>query len=190
MAEVAFSTLKSRLNVELGDTSNLTFSSAEKDRFLETAINDAHVLVIGDDRSLTTVANQSEYDIPSDMTRVQEVAIDAYGDGYYDPVSKSAWKQTETKLAFVRAYKGIAAGKTILLRGIKKLAKTDLIPDRAQDYVLELAIIRALKFLSTRLATRFLKNDMTMAELLSAISEHKQEAARLQKSQPQEPVEV
>lgn len=180
MAALSISGLQTKLNTRLNDSTDRTFTSSEKTEFLTSAINDEHVFDIIRDESITTVAQQSSYDVSgtgiSDLT---DVAIDTLGDGYPDPIDRDAYEVIGDNLYFDMAHRGIPDGKTMILTGKQKLTANDSIPEFLHEYVLTLATIEAYRLLSATYTTRFLKNDVTLAEILQNIRDLENKANQL-----------
>src|SRR5882724_5397500 len=169
MAAADYTAVKSRFNTRLSDTSNVTFSSAEKDEFLTKAYNDGYNYGVTRDTSLATSSGTYSYTLPTGITNVFELYIDMDGtNAFRHPIERADYDVISTTL-YIRST--LPSGRALLLVGEKKYTTSDSMPDLNQDYVLELAHIEALKFLKSKLATRFLKNDITMAEILHAIGE-------------------
>jgi hypothetical protein len=54
MAALSFTQMRTRQNRRLKDSNDITFTSSEKDEFLETAIADPYVFDIARDTTITT----------------------------------------------------------------------------------------------------------------------------------------
>lgn len=177
MADITKSQLKVKFNTRLRDTTNVTWTSGEKDDILSAAILDPFVYIVDTDKTLVTVANQPEYTSP--VQAITDMQIDTNGDGYPKPVPREAYDLINGVIRFGRAYKGIPAGKTLYVTGEIKLTDFDTYPDMIQEYILQTAMAEAFEMLKTSLTSRFVKNDMTMSEIVQSISTHRAEAARL-----------
>ena len=171
------SQLKTKLNTRLRDGSNLTWSDVEKDDLLSAAIADPYAAIATTDTSITTVANQSTYVCP--MESITDLAVDLNGDSYPVSIPRDAYDCFDGNLVFTRAYKGLPAGKTLYITGMLKLDDSATFPYVLQEYVLNLAMGEAYRMLSTTLTSRFVKNDITQAEIMQKISQHAAEAQRL-----------
>lgn len=180
MPALSISQLQDKLNTRLGDATDRTYQSSEKTEFLNSAINDEYVFDIVRDDSITTVADQASYDISgTGVTDVIDVSIDIRGDGYPEPMARSAYDVVGDTLYFDGVYKGLPADKTLIILGRGKLTTTDTIPEFLQEYVLTLAHIEALMELATTYTTRFLKNDVTLSEIIAQKRELEAKANRL-----------
>lgn len=183
MAAQTFSQLRTRLDTSLSDSANKTFSTGEKDEFMTRAFNDPVVYKLIRDTSLTTTSTTATYTLPSTVTEPTDVGIDTTGDGFRITwLDRDSYDIIDGKLIFQSVQYPLMNGKTIYLYGKYKLTVSDSVPDFLQEYVLTLAEIEAFSFMKNKYATRFLKNDVTMAELLNGITERKQHAQELRKS--------
>jgi len=182
MAAQTFSELRDRLDTSLSDTTDRTFSSSEKDEFMTRAFNDPYVYKIVRNTSLTTVNVQASYTVPTTMTEVIDVQIDTLGDGYPSSLDRSTWQVVDGTLYFDAIQKYLPANKTIVLIGKQKLTVSDSVPDFLQEYVLTLAEMEAYSFMKNKYSTRFLKNDVTMAELVNSLVERRQHVQELRKN--------
>jgi hypothetical protein len=182
MAAKTFAELLTKFNTRLRDSSDVTFSSSEKTEMLTEAFNDPYVYTASRDTSLTTIASQANYTLPTGIEAVLELGIDINADGYYTKIDSSAYDVADGVISFSPEYKGLFSGKTLLIIGKKKLATTDTIPDKIQDYVLHLAMITAFETLITSFSTTFLTNDASMSDLQAAVARHERKAAQLRSS--------
>lgn len=182
MSDRSLSQLKTRLNTRLRDTGNLTFTSAEKDEMLIEAIADPYVYIADRDTSLTTVDSQSVYPMPDGFDDIYEIGIDINADGYVSPIPRSEYDVLNGNLIFASSSKTLTAGKTLHIYGKRKLTTTDIFPDKVQEYILSLAIVGAFEMLKTSLTTRFVKNDMTMTDIVKSIQTHEQRAEKYRRS--------
>lgn len=181
MAELSQSALLTRLNIQLRDADNRTFTAAEKTEVLDIAVNDPYVFIIARDDSTTTVADQARYTRPGNITKISHINL-LQTDGYEDTIDNQSWEEVGDEFIFDRTMQGLPASKTLVVYGKQKLTDVDLYPEMLQDYILIIARIHCFELLKTSLATRFLKNDITMSDLIQTINSLKQEAARLQRT--------
>lgn len=169
------------LNTELSDTANTTFTAAEKTQFLTKAINDPYVYSVTRDTSLTTLASTYSYTAPTGLDAIFELGLNIDGDGIFHQVPREDYDLINGVIYFNT--NSLPTGKTIQIVGKSKLTTvTSDFPTKVQDYIIELSIVNAFEFLKTKLTTRFLKNDMTMADIINSISTHKQRAAELRQA--------
>jgi hypothetical protein len=180
MAALSISGLQTKLSTRLNDSSDRTFSSSEKTEMLTSAIQNEHVYDIIRDDSNTTTANTASYDISgTGITDLTDVQVDVLGDGFGHPIDRDGYEVMGDTLYFDPAKKGIPADKTLILIGKQKLTESDQIPEFLQEYVLTLATVEAYRLLAATYTTRFLKNDVTLAEILRNIQDLENKAAQL-----------
>jgi hypothetical protein len=177
-----YSEMLDRLNTMLSDASDRVYSSSEKGEFLKSAYNDPLVFQIVRDTSLTTGTNDPDYTLPSTINEVLDVLVDVGGQGFPQRIDRSAWEVIGNTLYLDYTQQYIPSGKTIVLIGKQKLTTSDNLPNFLQEYVLHLASIYALEFLKNKFAGRFLKNDVSMTELIAALNTHRQRVQELRKS--------
>lgn len=182
MAQTTFSTLRGRGDVWLDDADNFAFTAAAKDEMMRTAIDDdPFVFKVIEDRSLTTTALTSVYPVDDSYGDIIEVRIDQWGDGFGTPVSPDGWDFIDGNLIFKPSHKMMPAGKTLILRVVQKLYNYDVLDEMLAAYVLHMFAANCMRVLVSRKTGRFLRNQTTLAELMSAMQEHKNEALRLQR---------
>lgn len=176
-----FTDLKTRLNTWLRDTQNLTFTDDEKTEILKEAVADPFVSYPVRDTSLTTASNDYTYTLPTGVRDVFEIGLDMNSDGIFHIVNPDSYDIINGEIHFND--KTIPSGITIQVVGNKKLDQdsTDF-PVQLQEYVLHLAMIAAFEMLKTSLTNRFLKNDMTMSDIIQSIATHQRRAEELRRS--------
>lgn len=184
MATFTSTQLKTRLNTKLRDSADRTFTSSEKDEFYTTACEDEYVYKIAQDTSLTVVAGSFSYAMPTGFTEVTDFGFDANGDGSVYYLDRNDWEVIDGNIILYRMVTGLPTGATITVVGKQKLTDSDVIPDYLTSYLLELCLIEAFEELKTSLTTRFLKNDISMSEIIANIGTHERKAARLRASLP------
>lgn len=173
-----FTALKVRFNTWLRDTQNLTFTDDEKTELLTAALNDPLATTVVRDTSLTTIAGTYSYTAPTGIGAIYELGLDLNGDGIFHLIPREQYDLINGAIYFNT--NALPAGKTIQIVGKSKLDATSAdIPVKVQDYVLHIAMVNAFEMLKTSLTTRFVKNDMTMSDIINSINTHKQEAVRL-----------
>lgn len=179
MAALSFSQMKTRGKVKLRDTTNVTLTDSEHTENLKSALYDPYVYIIDRDDNTTTVANQANYDVPDGMTEVTDIMIDLYDNGYPVRVERQGYDVINGVIYFDLRHQSIPDGKTMIIIGKAKLDENSLIPDFLQEYVFQLYMIETFEMIKTSLTTRFVKNDITMSEIIASINTHKSRAAEL-----------
>lgn len=184
MADLSYTQMYTRLNTWLRDGDDFTFSQVEKNEALGLAIDDPLVYVNDRDTSLSVTDNVTfSYQLPSGWTNVNNIAIDVYGDGSDKNIDRSAWWVTNGVLYFQRNYViSFPVGHSIILYGRHKLSNFDIIPNFLQEYVLCMAAANTIAYLRAGKTNRFLRNDVTMGEMLSSGQVYQARAAQLKRS--------
>lgn len=158
------------LNIRLGDTDNFTFTEAEKYEAIDESIKDPFVVedVFIDTESFST--SNFRQALPSTITTVTDILYRESSDEFPDPLPQSLWQIRGGYIYWdKRARWTLTNGYGIFLEGWLKYETTDTIDDPGlQEYVLNLSIYNTLKLLTGKLTNRFLKNDVSMAELVAA----------------------
>jgi hypothetical protein len=179
MASANFTAMKARLNLRLRNTNNRILSDPEVVEVLSNAYYDPFVYQISRDSSTTSVANQAQYQVPQVLDQVLDLFLDTNSDGYGDHIDGSAWEQMGDQIYFQRNHKGLLPGHPLIMVGIQRFSVNSLIPTLLQDYVLTIAEIGAVDMFRAGYAGFFLKNSVSMAELISHLGTLRQEAERL-----------
>lgn len=182
MSLASFPQLKARLNLRLRNTNNRMLNDAEVVDALTNAYNDPYVYQVVLDNSTTSVAYQAQYAVPSTLSTVLDIRLDSNADGYGDNVDSSAWEQIGDQIYFNRNHKNMLSGKPLIMIGIQQLGVADLIPDLVQDYLLTMANIACVEMFKNGYAGFFLKNSVTMGELINHLTTLRQEAERLRQA--------
>ncbi len=166
-----YTTSRTELDVILGDASNVTFTTAEKDRAMTRAWNDQYVCTVVWDTSLTYTQGTYQYTVPiATMSTVKDIDLSSTGSSkpMPDPIDGSLWEVVGGKIQFnSNADRYIPTGYTLYLKGTYKLTTDDTLDDVGlQEYVLASAGVNTLTLLGFKKANLFVKNDLTMAELI------------------------
>ncbi len=192
MAVMTYTQSYTQLNIQLGDTADTTFTPEEKARALQKAWNDSYVVKPVVDSTLTFTRGTNNQAIPTTLTTVTGISLSPSNsltsnfpelistDNYDISGGYIRWKNQANSI--------IPSTYTLYLIGNKKLDwNTDTLDTvNLQEYVLALAGYNTLSLLGYKKANLFLKNDLSVAELVSLRREFKQEAmeyrAKLQRS--------
>lgn len=180
MAAKTYTQLITEFNIWLQDTDDITFTSSEKEAFLNAAIRDPYVYDVARDSTLVTLADTYVYELPEGFSnQLTMVGIDTREDGMPDWLDRDGWYTEGGFLYFELRNRGVQVGKDIVIRGKKKLTDEDEFGDNLQNYILHLAMVEAFRLIQSQLTTRFYKNDITMGEVSSVIAQHGSDAARM-----------
>ncbi len=167
MADQSFNQLYARMNTMLRDPDDFTFSQAEKQEALGRALDDPAVYKITRDTSTVIVASKASYPVPSGLEGVTEVGYEPWADGFYKPLDRGAWDEIDGTIYLTRSYMGLPAGQKLWLTAAYKFSNADLIPTFLQEYVLNLGVANTIDILKEGKSNRFLRNDITMSELIA-----------------------
>jgi hypothetical protein len=187
MAALSFSDGLTELDTILADSSNTTFSTAEKSRALTKAWNDPYVINIVWDTSLTYTQGTYQKTLPATLTTLKDIYLSPTGSTQPmpEPISNDLWEVVNGIIQFnQRTDNTIPNGYTLYLKGNYKLTVNDPItPVNLQEYVMSLAGANTLTLLAHKKANLFVKNDVTMGELIGLrrelMSDVKERRARL-----------
>lgn len=180
-----FDDLLEQLNIALGDSDNFTFTPEEKTRALTEAVNDPYVVKTIWDSTLTTSAATYQYAIPVALTTVQDIYIRT--DNSIDNPTKidsSFYEVVGSNIQF-SPHSTVPDGYGLFVKGKYKYTTADTITEtNVQEYVLTVAQYRCLKLLGNKKVNRFLKNDTTMAELVTLKRDLEQDMMNYRKRLP------
>lgn len=183
MAAQTYAQTLSTLNIALGDTSNVTFTTEEKQRALTKAWNNSYVVTVQWDSSLTFDTSTYQYTVPSGLTTIKDIYISASNStsDFPEKISNDLWEVVENKIQFKpQANNIIPDGYTLYLKGNYKVTVDDTLDTvNLQEYVIALAGYETLTLLGYKKANLFLKNDTSMAELIALRREFKQDVIEL-----------
>lgn len=174
-----------QMNITLGDSDNVTFTPEEKARALQKAWKDSYTVKRVWDESLTFTQGTYQYQIPTGMTTVTDIYLSPSNNtttDFPDPISQDLWEVVDGNIQFKNlANSIIPSGWTLYLKGNYKYDwNSDTLPtDALQEYVIALGAWNTLTLLTYKKANLFLKNDTTMAELISLKNSLKQEVLEL-----------
>lgn len=184
-----------QVNITLGDTNNVTFSPEEKQRALQQAWNDSNVTEEYWDSSLTFDRNTSDYTKPSGVNNILDIYIypDNSNTTNKEKIAQDLWEDFGGYIRFKNhANQYIEDGYTLYIKSYKKLDyESDSITGKnLQEYVIALGSWNTLGMLGYKKANLFLKNDTSMAELITLRRELQREIIRLRSSLPRAFVSV
>jgi hypothetical protein len=185
MAALDYATAQTTLNTIIGDSTDVTFSSSEKQRAVTKAWNDPYVVNEVWNTSLTYATGTYQYTRPAALTSVQDIYVSLTGSSspFPDPIDASIWEDVNGKIQFNSlADRIIPSGSVLYLKGHYKLTTSDSIANAdMQEYVLALAGVYTLKMLTHKKANLFTKNDVTMSELITLKRDLQQDVTDLRR---------
>lgn len=181
-----FDALYDQLNIRIGDTDNFTFTQEEKQDALREAFNDEYTKKPIWDSSLTYASGTYQYARPSGVDVIQDIYIKA-DNSLEEPekIASTLWEVVGSNIHFKKGSEIIPDGYTLYLKGYTKYDENDTIAETAiQEYVMNLAQLKLLRMLGVKKALRFLKNDTSMAEVVTIKRELEAEVRGYQRRQP------
>lgn len=188
---LSYSDAQTTLNTILGDTSDTTFTTSEKQRALTRAWNDSYVVNVVWDTSLTYTTGTYQYTLPATLTTLKDVYLAPTGSSspFPEPISNSLWELVNGNIQFrQQADNIIPNGYVLYLKGHYKLTTSDSItPVNMQEYVLALAGVYTIGMLMHKKANLFTKNDTSVAELIAIKRDLQTDIDRFRRSLPRDP---
>lgn len=178
------------LNITLGDSADVTFTPEEKTRALQKAWKDAFVGKYVVDSSLAFTTGTYQQTVPATLTTVTGIGLspsNSLASDFPYSINSDLFSIVNGSIQWKNgANTTIPTGYTLYLRGFYKYNyATDTITDPImQEYVIALAGYNTLTLLGHKKANLFLKNDMTMAELITLRRELGQEVKELRGKLP------
>lgn len=157
------------LNTTLDDAGNVTFTPEQKQRALTKAWNDSYVIRTKWDETLTFSTSTYQYAIPVALTTVKDIYLTASSSDNPEPIDSDLWEIVDGNIQFnARARYIIPHGNTLYCKGNYKLTTSDTLDDVGmQEYVIALASVETINTLLFKKANLFLKNDVTVSELVA-----------------------
>lgn len=166
-----FSAFKTQLNIRLGDTDNFTFTDEEKTSNLTEAFQDESVVSPAWDSSLTFDTSTYQYARPATVDVVQDIYIRLSNASDTEPqkIDSALWEVVGANIQFkAPAFSIIPDNYTLYLKGKNKYTISDTITEvNVQEYVLNIAQLHCLNMLGVKKALKFLKNDISVNELVT-----------------------
>lgn len=184
-----FSDTLDQLNITLGDSSNVTFAIEEKQRALQKAWNDSHVVDLSWDTSLIFDTQTYRYTVPTTLTTVKDIYISPSNSTSDEPekIDSRLWEVVDGTIQFKNSANNVIPdGYRLYVKGNKKLDyNTDTITaTNLQEYVIALGGYNTLAQLGYKKANLFLKNDTSMGELVTLKRDLKQDVTELKAKLP------
>lgn len=175
-------TLLARLNTELRDTGDKTFTSSEKLEILHRACENEWVFDVQEVQIPITGART--YNMDTHVKGVYDLQLDRDGDGFPETdIEREGWDFFNNKVIVMPKYRLLPTNTVLFATVAWKYRYDDtLIPDNLQNYILNLSIIEAVGILQNGFVGRFLKNDVTMGDLVNRAQTAQQEAQRQRQS--------
>lgn len=166
-----FSETLTELNIRIGDSENVTFTVEEKTSALQMAWNDNNVVNTVWD-SITFSAGTFQYAVPSTMDTVKDIYVRPGNSASAPPqkIDTTLYEVIDGNIQFRNnAARYLVDGYTYYVKGNHKIdyATDSLASTNLQEYVLALGGYNTLTLLGYKKANLFLKNDLTVPELIA-----------------------
>lgn len=168
-----FPTALQQLAILTSQTANFTFNDDELTQALTTAWQDTNVINPVWDETLTYAIGVFQYPIPDSLDTVKEIYIERASDQYPEKISNHLYEIVAGNIQFHNSVQRFLDNTYVLfLKGGYKLTVDDDLQTDAQiNYVLNLAALVLLKQLALKSAFVFLRNDISMSDLIRAKSD-------------------
>lgn len=157
------SQLLTKLRTKLRDTTDVKWTTTEKQECLDEALEDPTIAYYAEDTSLTASTGTQAYDIPTNVEKVVDIWIGTPA----TRVNPALWEQKYGKIVFL-PYPPLSG--TMSLTVIKKYSNTDSIPQEFANLILALACVGAYEMLMNKWSSSFLTNEISMAELQAGLA--------------------
>ncbi len=181
----SFNDIKTRLNTQLRDSDGATFTDTEKIEALRTAIEETDVAVVEVNSSTLFTNGTRLYNLGANIDAVYNIEIDTANNGNLIPVERDGWDFIAPNLMFAPPLvSGIPTNSVLYITWLRKLTVDDDIPRLIENYVLNMAHYNVTQLLVRGKINRFLRNDVSMAELLQGGQAALRDAQRLKKKLP------
>jgi hypothetical protein len=180
-----FTDLKVRLNKQLRDADNATFTDAEKTEALTDAIEESIVAVVELDSSKTFINGTRSYGLGANIKQVYNVSLDTGYNGNPTPLPGEVWDFLAPNLTFNQGLTGgTPTSMPLYIEWLRKLLVSDDIPAPFDKYVINQAVYNTTQILANGKVNRFLKNDVSLGDIITRGQVAQREANRLKKQLP------
>lgn len=181
-----FTAVKERLNKELRDSDNSTFTDDEKTEALTRAIEEDVVALPEEDSSVTFVNGTRSYNLATTIRAIYSIGLDSNGNGYPSPpIDAEAYDFIAPRLIFTSRWaQNVPDGSVLYIQQLRKLTISDDIPDVFVPYVINMGIYYTTELLSSGKVNRFIRNDTTLSEIQARGATAMRTAQRLKKALP------
>lgn len=169
------------MNITLGDTDDITFTPEEKIRAMTKAWNDPWVVADVWNTAGSFSASSYQTALPSGVTVVKDIGVKPTTSDFPTSVASSYWNVVGSNIQWSDAARyGLTDGTGLYILGTKKLTVADtLSTEDLQEYVIALGSLNTLTLLGYKKANLFLKNDVSMAELITLKRELQADVERM-----------
>lgn len=157
------------VNIVLGDTLNVTFTVEEKTRALNSAWNDSFVVDDVWNTAGTFLSTSYQTPLPTGVTAVRAIGVRASTSDFPEPISLDLYDIVGSNIQWTaKARYVLTTGSTLYILGTNKLTVVGTLDTTTlQEYVIALGAVNTLTLLAYKKANLFLKNDLSMSELIT-----------------------
>lgn len=173
-----------QMNILIGDSDNITFTPEEKVRAMTKAWNDPYVVDDVWNTAGTFSVGNYQTAIPSGLSTVLDIGVRSSTSDFPDSINSDYWNIVGTNIQWSSTARyGLTDGTGLFILGRKKLTIADtLTSEKLQEYVIALGALNTLTVLGYAKANLFLKNDLSMAELITLKRELKDDVREMRAS--------
>lgn len=170
MEPLTFAEALTQLKTDTSQTANFTFTDDEITAALTKSWTDAFVVNTIWDESLSYVVGTWQYPLPGTLQTVKDVYIQKASDQYPEKINSDLWEVVDGNLQFFNIIQNYLDDTyTLYLKGNYKLTTDDSLQTEGQvNYVLTSAAYILLRQLSLKSAFVFLRNDISMSDIIRA----------------------
>lgn len=157
------------MNIQIGDTANITFTPEEKVRAMTKAWNDPYVVDNVWNTAGTFDSSNYQTALPAGVTTVRGIGVRSSASEFPDPIDSDYYDVVGSNIQWsANARYGLTNGTALYILGTSKLTIDDTLDTvDLQEYVIALGSVNTLTTLGYAKANLFLKNDLSMAELIT-----------------------
>lgn len=169
MASMDFQDTLHAMNITLGDSEDITFTPEEKKRALTKAWNDPWVVEDVWNTAGSFSVNSYQTPLPTGVGTVRGIGVRTSTTDFPQPLDSSYFDIVGSNIQWTQAARGgLTDGTGLYILGTNKLTVNNTLNTEAlQEYVIALGAWNTLTLLGYKKANLFLKNDLTMGELVA-----------------------
>ena len=181
---MTFTDLLTRLNRELRDSDNNTFTEEEKVEALTRAVEDDAVCAVEIDTSNLFTMGTRDYPISDEIRQIYRMQLIG-SSGALTPFDNGGYSFVANTLTVDEKYvNSIPTGTTMRIEWARKLDVGDDIPDYLVPYVLNMGIYYTTEVLASGKVNRFLRNDVSLSEIQTRGAMALRQADKLRRALP------
>ncbi len=180
---MTFAQSLTQLNLLISNTTGFTFTTDETNQILTDAWNDDYAVnPLVWDESLTFDGHTPNftYALPATLSTVSEIYVTRSTNDFPVAIDRKLFRLVGSNIKFFDgALQVIPDGYTLRIKGRYKVTISDTITDNTlMQYIVALAAYNALRYLLFKKSMQFLKNDISVAEIVATRKEQYMEIVR------------